>query len=200
VLMVTTLGLAREHGFVMSPIDEADGRYVLTQVALDFGSGDAPGDIRDFFLRFKNAPPSLRAALHGVVPLTPARRFKLEGTTRLTPAALASMPKNRFVVGDRLARLNPVFGQGLGVGAELVSTLVTHLDRGVPDAPAWARTAEVEGLLRRACFWSSLEDRLHALPLAARPVVRAGTAAFFAVMRHSAWLHRRFLHKANMLP
>jgi 2-polyprenyl-6-methoxyphenol hydroxylase-like FAD-dependent oxidoreductase len=202
-LLVTTLGMVRSHGFVMSPIDVGAQRYLLTQVAEDFGSDDSVASVRHFFDRFTGAPRTLTKLFDTLVPRTPPRRFKLEGSTRLTAAALAGMPCNWFVVGDRIARLNPVFGQGLGVGAEVVAMLMQHIDGGTPHAPHWAK--QVEPLLRRAYFFSSIEDKLHAWAThprwswCSRWLVTQATAWFFACMQRSAWLHRIFLRRANML-
>ena len=213
-LLVSTLGLVREHGFVAVSVKQRTGgstgprRLLLTQVAAGFGDGDADDDVRRFFDRFDDGQPSSPvAAFAATVRLLSApQRFRLQGSRRLRSSSLSSLPKNVFVVGDGLASLNPVFGQGIGMCAETVALLLQHLDSvpdSVPDSARFAR--DVEPLVRRAFFIATLEDRLAALAHHrwgrwSRPLLSTSTALFFAAIERSALLHRAFTRTVNMLP
>jgi 2-polyprenyl-6-methoxyphenol hydroxylase-like FAD-dependent oxidoreductase len=199
VLLVSSLGPLRPRGFVCVPIG-AHGRHLITQVVVPARGAVVDGSAAAFVDHFAGFGLDAVSAFAATVrPLGAPRVFHLGGSTRLSRGALSRLPRGHFVVGDQLATLNPVFGQGVGfavdVAARVAAAVVEDVDRAVVDD---ALAAVVDDAFATA----TVEDRLAgaaAVPGVA-PLVRAGMAAFFSVMRHSDGLHRAFVRRANGLP
>ncbi|MFH9727661.1 FAD-dependent oxidoreductase [Streptomyces sp. NPDC017254] len=106
-----------------------------------------PGrDRSDFLARMKRCVAPLRRVAESCEMLGEVEPFHFRESRRRRFTALGRFPGGLVVIGDALATVNPVYGQGLTLATLQASSLAVHLRSGAsPHAPArgYFRRAEV---------------------------------------------------------
>ncbi len=111
------------------PIEHDQWMVLLAAV-----NADLPAD-NDAYLEFaRNLPaPNIYDAIKDAQPLTPIYRYQRTANQMRRYGTLMRMPESFIVVGDAVCAFNPVFGQGMTVGAMEALLLDQELQRGYGD-------------------------------------------------------------------
>jgi 2-polyprenyl-6-methoxyphenol hydroxylase-like FAD-dependent oxidoreductase len=113
------------RGAFIFPIE--NGRW---SVSLGTNHGDTPpGDVEGF-MAFAKAlrTTTVFDAIRGAKRLGEIARYSLPASTRRRFDRLETFPRGLILVGDSVCRFNPVFGQGMSVGAQEAVALARLLE------------------------------------------------------------------------
>ncbi|GFM70812.1 hypothetical protein PSCICL_18040 [Pseudomonas cichorii] len=124
LLVLPTAPEQRSMG-VISPI-EGD-RWMVTTGGW---FGHFPGkDPDDFLQALANLPvPDIHEVIREAEPLSEVFTFKMPGSRRTHYDRLEHWPQGLLVVGDALSSMNPLYSQGMTIGALEADCIENHLD------------------------------------------------------------------------
>lgn len=110
---------------------EEDGRWVVALAGI--GQVTARGDTAGF-LAFARAlrSPLVHAAIANAKPLEPVLAFRNTGNRWRRYDQLARLPEGFVLLGDAVAAMNPIYGQGMTLAAFGAALLKSELDEGRP--------------------------------------------------------------------
>ncbi len=118
--------------------------------------GDHPPGDEASFLEFARSLPQeeLHAWLRGAEPLSPIRRHLFPASRWRRFERMRHWPERFIVVGDAVCGFNPVYGQGMTVGALDAVALARALERpGGSRVPGFARRLQRELARHRTTPW-----------------------------------------------
>ena len=140
---------ATSRGAALAAIE--NGRWM---VSIGANHGDVPpGDLEGFIAFARTLrTTTVHDAIRGARPVGEIFRYQLPCSTRRHFEKLPRFPRGLLVVGDAICRFNPVYGQGMSVGAQeaviLASLLRARAAETDPlDGLAPAFFAEVQAVL-----------------------------------------------------
>jgi 2-polyprenyl-6-methoxyphenol hydroxylase-like FAD-dependent oxidoreductase len=192
------------RGAVMLPTE--GGRWIVSLLGVH---GDKPPADWDVCLEYARSfrTPTVYDVLRDAEPVGDIHRYALPASTRRHFERLERFPGGLLPLGDSLCRFNPIFGQGMSVGALEAVTLRELLSaRGHEDdvldtlAPAWfAAAADVI-----QTPWSvAILDLMYPETTGVRPPdledSLAFTAALFRLSARDAEVHRLFTEVQQLL-
>jgi len=155
------------------------GRWSLTVAT--FHGDDVPND-PDGLTAFAKALPSpvVSGVLERTEPLGPVLNHRIPTARRLRLDRLSRVPTGFVVLGDTMACLDPVFGQGTTCAAQQAQVLAAVLDRHPPDDPALPRAfyRRAAAVVDRSWSVSAAADLTDPLTAARRPVRSALTGRY----------------------
>ncbi|QGV76895.1 FAD-dependent oxidoreductase [Streptomyces ficellus] len=120
----------------------------------------APGaDREEFLARMRRCAPPLREVAERCAPDSEIKPYRFPEARRRTYTSLGRFPGGLVVVGDALASVNPIYGQGMTLATLQASSLAAHLRSGArPYDPALAYFRRAETVVNAAWQLSSTAD------------------------------------------
>lgn len=123
-------------------------------------AGHRPGpDPEEFLRRMRRCVPPLRTVADACPMTGDVRTYRFVESRRRVHSRLSRFPGALAVVGDALASVNPVYGQGLTLAALEANALAAHLrSTASPWEPAWGYFRLAEAVVAGAWQLSTAAD------------------------------------------
>jgi 2-polyprenyl-6-methoxyphenol hydroxylase-like FAD-dependent oxidoreductase len=192
------------RGAVMLPCE--GNRWIVSLLGMH---GDKPPAEWDDCLAYARSfrTPTVYDVLRDAEPVGDIHRYALPASTRRHFERLKRFPGGLLPLGDSLCRFNPIFGQGMSVGALEAVTLHELLsERGREDnvldalAPAWFAAASD---VIQTPWSAAILDLMYPETSGVRPPdledSLAFTAALFRLAAREAEVHRLFTEVQQLL-
>lgn len=134
-----------------------DGRWTI--VLAGYAHYRPTRDPEDFLARMRRCVAPLQTVAKHCVLQSDIDTFHFRESQRRRFPEMSRFPGGLVVLGDAMASVNPVYGQGLTLAALEASALAAHLRSGAsPHAPAWGYFRRAAGFVNAAWDLSTTAD------------------------------------------
>ncbi|HVU13923.1 MAG TPA: FAD-dependent monooxygenase [Phototrophicaceae bacterium] len=142
------------HSGLVYPIEKDE--FIALMVGVNAEIPAEEGEFLDFARQLP--VPDIYDAIKDATPITPIYRYQRTANQMRRYGALQRMPESFVLVGDAVCAFNPVFGQGMTVGAMEALLLDAELRKGYADGFAMRFQKQVSKLIAAPWQLATSED------------------------------------------